>query len=74
MNRVKKWVLLALPGMIGFWLIYIVPFFESVYYSFLSDIFSKVFVWFANYKKVLGNDYFMLATRNTAVFLVANMK
>ena len=71
MNRVKKWILLALPGIIGFFVIYIVPFFESAYYSFLSDIFSKVFVWFANYKKVLGNDYFMLATRHTAVFLVA---
>ncbi len=70
MNRVKKWILLALPGIIGFFVIYIVPFFESAYYSFLSDIFSRVFVWFTNYKKVLGNEYFMLATRNTVVFLV----
>jgi multiple sugar transport system permease protein len=71
MNRPKKWFLLALPGLLGFALVYIVPFFESTYYSFLSDIFSKVFVWFTNYKKVISNVYFRLATRNTAVFLVA---
>ncbi len=71
MNRLRKWILLALPELIGFGMVFIIPFFETTYYSFLSNIFSKVFVWFANYKKVLGNDYFMLATRNTAVFLVA---
>lgn len=71
MYKVKKWLLLALPGLLGFAVIYIITFLETTYYSFLSDIFSKVFVWFANYKKVLGNEYFRLATRNTAVFLVA---
>ena len=70
MHKVKKWLLLALPGLLGFAVIYIIPFFETIYYSFLSDIFSKVFVWFTNYKKVIGNEYFRLATRNTAVFLV----
>ena len=69
MNRLKKWLPLALPGLVGFFLIYVIPFFESTYYSFLSDIFSKVFVWFDNYRKVLKNDYFILAARNTAVFL-----
>ena len=71
MNKPKKWILLAAPGLAGFILIYIVPFAESTYYSFLSDIFQKVFIWFSNYKKVLSNEYFILATRNTAVFLVA---
>ena len=40
MNKPKKWVLLAAPGLAGFILIYIVPFAESTYYSFLSDIFD----------------------------------
>ena len=71
MNKPKKWILLAAPGLAGFILIYIVPFAESTYYSFLSDIFQKIFVWFSNYKKVLSNEYFILATRNTTVFLVA---
>lgn len=71
MYKVKKWLPLALPGLLGFAVIYIIPFLETTYYSFLSDIFSKVFVWFTNYKKVIGNEYFRLATRNTAVFLVA---
>ena len=71
MNKLRKWIILAIPGFLGFSLLYVIPFFESTYYSFLKDVFSKIFVWFANYKKVLGNEYFMLATRNTAVFLVA---
>jgi multiple sugar transport system permease protein len=71
MNRLRKWLPFALPGLAGFCVIYIAPFFETTYYSFLSDIFSKVFVWFENYGKVLKNEYFRLAIRNTGVFLVA---
>ena len=71
MNRFRKWIPLAVPGLAGFCLIYVMPFFESTYYSFLSDIFTKVFVWFENYKKVLTNRYFVLAARNTFVFLAA---
>lgn len=71
MNRLRKWLPLAVPGLLGFGLIYVIPFFESTYYSFLKDIFSKVFVWFENYGKVLSNEYFTLAARNTAVFLAA---
>ena len=70
MNKLRKWIILAIPGFLGFSLLYVIPFFESTYYSFLKDIFSKIFVWFENYKNVLSNEYFLLATRNTAVFLV----
>ena len=30
MHKVKKWLLLALPGLLGFAVIYIIPFFETI--------------------------------------------
>ena len=70
MNSFKKWFLLSIPGFLGFLAIYILPFFESTVYSFLSNMFEKKIVWFDNYRSVLSNEYFRLAARNTSVFLV----
>ena len=63
-----KIALLSLPAIVGFLVFYIIPFFRSIGYSFISNVAKKDFVWFRNYKEVLANKYFRLALKNTVIF------
>jgi len=59
---------LCIPGLAGFIMFFLWPFGKSLWYSFIDDVFHKNFVWFDNYRMVLGNRYFRLALRNTLIF------
>lgn len=63
-----KIALLSLPAIVGFLVFYIIPFFRSIGYSFISNVAKKDFVWLRNYKEVLANKYFRLALKNTVIF------
>jgi len=69
----RKCILFALPGLIGFALFYLLPFFVTGYYSTLSDMRSMGFVGFSNYQKVLSNPYYVRALGNTFLFSGASV-
>ena len=63
-----KFLLLGLPAFLGFLLLYLIPFFRTVWYSLINNTFQKQFVFLDNYIDVLQNEYFRMALRNTLTF------
>lgn len=61
-----------LPGFLGVMVFYLLPFFEVVRRSFFQSG-SNVFVGMGNYRAVFTNGAFVLAVRNTAVYLAAGV-
>lgn len=57
-----------LPGLIGLFLFYIIPFFGGMYYSFTDGSYKNAFVWFDNYKSLIQNPMFQLGLKNTMFF------
>lgn len=67
------WLLVA-PLMVGCVLFYAVPFVMVLWYSLRSSAGrSGVFVGFANYRAMIGNEMFRLACYNTARFLLIGL-
>lgn len=66
-EALTAWLLLA-PVLAGFLVFYIVPFLESIWYSLLSDMFSRRFVGIDNYARLLGNPTFLTGMGNTLLF------
>lgn len=64
---ITAWLLLT-PALAGFLLFYLIPFCESFFYSFLSDMFSRRFVGLDNYARMLGNPTFLTGMGNTLLF------
>lgn len=62
----KKCVLIVAPMMVGFLLLYIVPYVQSVYLSLLRSPIQREFVGFENYLSVLSNNFFQLSIKNSA--------
>ena len=65
-----KIFVLCIPGVVGFLLFYGIPFCKSICYSFTGDTYRKEFVWFENFERILKNQYFQLALKNTIVFSI----
>lgn len=57
-----------LPGLIGLFLFYGIPFFGGIYYSLTDGSFYNRFVGLENYKAVLQNPMFQLGLKNTLLF------
>lgn len=68
-RRGRKGLLYILPFLTGSMVFYIIPFFTSIYYSLTSGIGSADFVGIRNYKDLIENPYFILALKNTALFM-----
>lgn len=64
---------LCIPGLLGFLIFYLIPFFKSLWYAFINDTYHREFVWFQNFQTVLQNRYFRLALKNTAIFSVVGV-
>jgi len=62
--------LLILPGLAGFLIFYIIPFFWSFLYAFTNNPLQLRFVGLANFIDSLRNRYYLLALRNTLNFTV----
>lgn len=65
--------LFSLPFIGGYLAFYILPFFYSIYYSLIDNVFSAKFVGIANYLAVINNPYYQLALRNTLFFILINV-
>ena len=59
-----------LPSLIGVAVFFVVPFLGSLYYTFTKGITNIQFVWFQNFIELLGNEAFLLAAKNTAIFVL----
>lgn len=57
-----------LPGLIGLFVFYIVPFVGGIYYSVTDGSYRNAFVGLENYKSVLKNPMFQLGLKNTMFF------
>ena len=57
-----------LPGLIGLFVFYIVPFVGGIYYSVTDGSYRNAFVGLANYKSVIQNPMFQLGLKNTMFF------
>lgn len=68
-NKKYGWYFI-LPGLIGVLLFYVVPFFISLYYTFTKGISEVQFVGIDNFKELLKNPAFVLAAKNTLVFII----
>lgn len=64
----SKRLLFLLPGFAGVMLFYLLPFFEVVRRSFFQSG-SSAFVGIDNYRSVLENGAFLLAVRNTILYM-----
>lgn len=61
----QKIVYIALPCVVLFILLYVLPFFITVGYSVLNNAFDMDYVGIDNYVSVFDNQYFQMALRNT---------
>ena len=64
-HKKKSLLLFLLPGLVILLLFYIVPFFESFYYSLTDGTFHNHFVGFGNYGRLWQNPMFTLGLKNT---------
>ncbi|MCR5256453.1 MAG: sugar ABC transporter permease [Acetatifactor sp.] len=56
------------PSYLGVLIFFVIPFMVVIYYSMIENPISGSFVAFENFVKVVGNNAFMKAVRNTAKF------
>ena len=66
----KKNIIFLLPSLLGFLIFYIVPFFSIFYYACIDNVFSREFAGLRNFHEVMRNRYFLLAMKNTGLFLL----
>lgn len=67
----RQWLaadLFAGPGVLGFLLFYVLPFFVVIFYAVTDSVIGKNFVGLRNFENVLHNAAFRKAAGNTAVF------
>jgi len=66
-------MLLGLPALAGFAILYLYPFARTIWYSMIGNTFQKNFVFLDNYIRVISNRYFQLALKNTLIFSVVSV-
>ncbi len=62
-------VLFLLPSLLGILCFYLLPFLIILVYSFFDDPIRRNYTGFVNYAALLKNHAFLLALKNTALFL-----
>jgi multiple sugar transport system permease protein len=65
--------LLILPSAAGFICFYFLPFLSSVYFSFVNNNFDRVFIGFTNYTALFQNTFFLMALKNTFVYMAVSI-
>lgn len=63
---------MILPVFIGLLIFYIIPFFQNIFYSFtdLNSFGKWQFVGISNYQKILADEKFISAVKNTLIYTV----
>lgn len=71
-NDVKRGIIMILPVFIGLLIFYIIPFFQNIFYSFtdLNSFGKWQFVGMSNYQKILADEKFISAVKNTLIYTV----
>ena len=62
-------LMFLLPGLVGFFMFYIWPFFISIGYSFMDRPVNGEFVGLKNYTDLLANEPYLLGLRNMLIFI-----
>lgn len=62
-------MLLVLPFLVGCFIFYFLPFIIGIYYSLTVGLKDKTFVGLQNYIQLFNNQSFLLALKNTALFM-----
>jgi multiple sugar transport system permease protein len=68
-ERITEFTFLS-PSIIGVLFFFILPFFVVVYYSVIDNPINHEFVFFDNFKSIIHNEAFLLASKNTTLFSV----
>lgn len=70
-GKMKKYkaYLILLPSLIGFFMLYILPFFIGIKFSLQRSSFNSEFVGLSNYIKIFDNEAFTLALKNNLIFM-----
>lgn len=58
------------PSLLGMLVFFLIPYLRVLYYSVINNQFQRKLVWGANYAKVLKNQYFQLAMKNSLLLIV----
>lgn len=71
-NDVKWGIIMILPVFIGLLIFYIIPFFQNIFYSFtdLNSFGKWQFVGISNYQKIMADEKFISAVKNTLIYTV----
>lgn len=56
------------PSIIGVTLFFLLPFLVVIFYSFVDNPVTKEWVWFDNFVRLVKNNSFKRAVKNTATF------
>jgi multiple sugar transport system permease protein len=64
----RKFLVLGLPALAGFVVLYIFPFIRTLWFSMVDNTLTRNFVFLDNYSNVLTNRFYQLALWNTFVF------
>lgn len=63
-------ILCLVPSLLGIVFFFLIPYLRVLYYSVINNQFQRKPVWGANYAKVLKNEYFQLAMKNSLLLIV----
>lgn len=66
---IQSWMFLG-PSVLGVAVFFIVPFLVVCYYSVIKSPLNPEFVFFENFRSVLGNSAFKIAVKNTVDFSI----
>lgn len=66
-------LLCLLPSLAGIIVFFLLPYVRVLYYSVISDQFRRKLVWFNNYKKLLSNEFFRLAMKNSLKLILVGV-
>lgn len=64
-----KCIICMFPSLAGTAVFFVVPYFRVLFYSLIDNQFKRNFVGFSNYIKTLGNEYFLLALKNSLLLI-----
>jgi len=70
MSKSKAWFFIV-PSLIGLSVFYFIPALVSLFYAF-TDVAGR-FIWFNNFVETLTSSVFLLAVRNTALFIAISV-
>ena len=68
---IQSWMFLG-PSFLGVSVFFILPFLVVVYYSVIKSPLNPEFVFFENFRNVIGNSAFKIAVKNTLDFSIAS--